>query len=226
MLPNRLSFLLSSYAKKTCLFNSIRTIKQSTDKNKNRSTSEQTLDNQKYSKRRVSLPPSPTTTKMDMFNDILESFTKSSSEKSSSQSSSPLSSHDSSSTSSEPQTFAKLFRNSEFVQLGGIKGRLLTGRIFDVVDDDLYIDFGGKFHCVCQRPQSKNRDQFITGALVSIKLNDFEMASRFLGAKKHISLLEADAQLIAIIRKPHSAHQTRERDRDERAQQQQQQLDF
>jgi hypothetical protein len=31
-------------------------------------------------------------------------------------------------------TFAKMFRQSKFVQLGGLKGRLLSGHI---VDDDL-----------------------------------------------------------------------------------------
>ena len=48
-------------------------------------------------------------------------------------------------TSSEPMTFVKMFRQSKFVQLGGLKDRLLSGRMVDVVDDDLYVDFGGKF---------------------------------------------------------------------------------
>jgi small subunit ribosomal protein S28 len=114
----------------------------------------------------------------------------------------------------QPITFAKMLRQSKFTQLGGLKGRLLSGRIVDVVDDDLYIDFGGKFHAVVKRPQTKQQDQYTQGAVVSIRLQSWEMAARFIGASKHISLLEADAQLVGLLKRVDRTVRPRDKDLD------------
>lgn len=50
-------------------------------------------------------------------------------------------------------SFAELFRKSKFVQLGDLKNRVLVGKITNVVADDIYIDYGGKFECVCKIPE-------------------------------------------------------------------------
>lgn len=39
--------------------------------------------------------------------------------------------------------------------MGDPQGKIVEGKIIHVVNDDLYIDFGSKFNCVCPRP-SKN----------------------------------------------------------------------
>jgi hypothetical protein len=58
---------------------------------------------------------------------------------------------------SENVTFAKLFKESKFVALGDLTNKFLIGRIVEVIGDDLYIDYGGKFNCVCKRPLNNPR---------------------------------------------------------------------
>ncbi|XP_062569042.1 small ribosomal subunit protein bS1m-like [Saccostrea cucullata] len=112
-------------------------------------------------------------------------------------------------------TFEALFRRSKFCQLGDISNSIVMGKVIDVVCDDLYIDFGGKFHCVCPRPLTteivKNEetgkeeiiqrfdDSYTYGTRVKLLLKEFEMADKFLGSARYTSLLEADAVLLGHV---------------------------
>ncbi|EGI71132.1 PREDICTED: 28S ribosomal protein S28, mitochondrial-like [Acromyrmex echinatior] len=100
-----------------------------------------------------------------------------------------------------PQTFVSLIRNSKFVDLGDPEGKVVTGEVYHVVGDDLYIDFGWKFHCVCQRPV-KNGQYYVRGSKVRLRIKDLELSSKFLGAETDITLLEADCTLIGLISSP------------------------
>ena len=76
---------------------------------------------------------------------------------------------------------------------------MLVGRIYHTVNDDLYIDFGHKFPCVCPRPR-RFRNQFVRGAEVRVLVKSLELSEIFLGFDKEMTLMEADCVLLGLNR--------------------------
>ena len=116
-----------------------------------------------------------------------------------------MSSTESSSTPTT-KTFASLLRNCPLTQMGNPVGKVLVGKIYHVVGDDLYIDVGLKFPVVTSKPRLNNNDddrqqrggstKFQRGSDVKVLLKSLEMSEMFLGYDKEITILEADGVLI------------------------------
>ena len=75
--------------------------------------------------------------------------------------------------------------------------QVVVGKVYHVVDDDLYIDFGGKFPCVCQKPR-RGAHLYTHGTEVRLLVKKLELSQKFLGYNKEMSLLEADCILLGL----------------------------
>ena len=94
-------------------------------------------------------------------------------------------------------SFDELLRESPLMKFGRADQKCVVGRIVDICNDDLYVDFGGKFEAVVKKPQITTiKDEYKLGTLVRLILNKFEMTGQFLGDEQQITLNEADATLI------------------------------
>ena len=91
--------------------------------------------------------------------------------------------------------FSELFRSSNFVRSGLVVGKTVPGVITAVVGNNLYVDFGAKFHAVVPRPQKGNKKRWRRGIEVMVKVKDLEQTDHFLGSSRHTSLLEASVEL-------------------------------
>lgn len=123
-------------------------------------------------------------------------------------------------------TFASLLRNSPFIdvsisplrsyygllynkpinnivlfKMGDPEGKIVKGEIIHVVNDDLYIDFGWKFYCVCPKP-NRNPELYVRGTKVRLMIKDLELSTRFLGSDTDLTLLEADCKLLNVVYSP------------------------
>lgn len=99
------------------------------------------------------------------------------------------------------KSFATLLRKSKFISLGDFRNSTIVGTIFHTTDNDLYVDYGMKFHAVVRKPREEAR-LYVRGAKVKLKLIDYELSDRFIGSEQETSLLESDAILLGLESTP------------------------
>ena len=95
------------------------------------------------------------------------------------------------------ESFKQLLDSSKFIQCINPVGKVVEADIIAKVGEKLYIDFGSKFHAVVPLPE-EDRDRYIVGTKVLAQVKDLEMTDHFIGAKRHLSLLEAEAELVGL----------------------------
>ncbi len=102
-------------------------------------------------------------------------------------------------------TFDALLQSSRFLAHCGETpvGQKVVANIIAERDNDIYVDFGGKFHAVVKRPK-RNGHLYTTGKWVDVILEEIEVTEHFLGDSKDTSLLEGKVKLIGLSNfKPH-----------------------
>lgn len=117
--------------------------------------------------------------------------------------------------------------------MGDPLNKIVTGKIVHMVGNDLYIDFGWKFNCVCVRPEKNaeyvsapqlnfsfnfiyiltpislfNFSLYVRGATVKLKIKELELSTQFLGQEKDLTILEADCVLLGLISSPKSQNRS------------------
>lgn len=92
------------------------------------------------------------------------------------------------------ETFSEIFKRSKFATVLDPINQKVEGKILAVVDDNMYVDFGCKFHAVVPVPKAK-ADSYGKGTRVIVRVLDLEMTNHFIGDHRDISLLEAEAEL-------------------------------
>ena len=55
----------------------------------------------------------------------------------------------------DQESFEDLFKETQFAKLGRPVGKIVDGKITHIINDDMYVDFGWKFHAVVKIPPSK-----------------------------------------------------------------------
>ncbi|XP_013414713.1 28S ribosomal protein S28, mitochondrial-like [Lingula anatina] len=97
-------------------------------------------------------------------------------------------------------TFYSLLRRSKWMQLGDPMGKEVVGTIKQIQGNDIYIDIGHKFYCICEKPRIEGSYwHYRIGSKVRVRLEDLELAAKFKMGYKSVTALEASGVLMGPL---------------------------
>lgn len=99
------------------------------------------------------------------------------------------------------KSFATLLRQSKLITLGDFRNTTVVGKVFHVLNEDLYVDVGLKFNVVVKKPQQDSH-LYVRGSTVKLRLIDYEIVDKFIGSENWTTLMEADAILLGLNSTP------------------------
>ena len=97
------------------------------------------------------------------------------------------------------ESFLDIFRRSKFATMLDPVGQVVDAEVLAVVGDNMYVDFGCKFHAVVPVPSTDDGSpSYEKGSKVAVRVLDLEMTDHFVGDHRDTSLLEAQAELVKV----------------------------
>jgi len=104
-------------------------------------------------------------------------------------------------------SFQQLLDTCPLQRITNFKNRRFVGRVHEMTNDHLYVDYGGKFNLVLQRPTttptrgsgtSRTGHGYELGSLVRVQVERYEATGQFLGDERHVTMCESDGQLMGM----------------------------
>lgn len=95
-------------------------------------------------------------------------------------------------------SFEEMLRTSNLMLMGDPRKKNVTGIVFNISGDQIYVDYGHKFYGVFKIPEDVEKQQFQPGTKVVVKVNELELTQQFLGENTMFSLLESSIEFVAL----------------------------
>lgn len=95
--------------------------------------------------------------------------------------------------------FLEVLRESNWMKMGDPRKKTFRGIVINRIGNQVYVDYGYKFHGVFKVPETMEPEQFGTGTKLLVLVKELELTQHFLGEDSLFSLLESEIQFQSLI---------------------------